>query len=174
MSAEVIPPFRIRFATADDVVAIAEVLRNSFAEYESLYTVEGFAATVLTPSQIHVRLNEGPFWVALEKSNVVGTVAAKSLGDLLYIRGMAVDRFARGKGIGNKLLECAEEYALQNGFKGLFLSTTPFLTRAIQLYESHGFIRSGDGPFDLFGTPLFSMFKSLEDFESSGRKMSDG
>lgn len=109
-----------------------------------------------------MRLNEGPVWIALENQAVVGTVSAISKGDGLYIRGMAVDPSARGKGIGQKLLACAEVYAVQNGFKRLLLSTTPFLTRAIQLYEQNGFCRIGDGPADLFGTPLFTMMKSLE------------
>jgi hypothetical protein len=43
----------------------------------------------------------------------------------------------------------------------LFLSTTPFLTHAIVLYEGLGFQRSNEGPHDLFGTPLFTMVKTL-------------
>jgi hypothetical protein len=42
------------------------------------------------------------------------------------------------------------------------LGTTPFLSRAIRLYENLGFKRSDDGPLDLYGTPLFSMIKSLQ------------
>jgi ribosomal protein S18 acetylase RimI-like enzyme len=43
----------------------------------------------------------------------------------------------------------------------MFLSTTPFLIGAISLYERAGFRRTGEGPHDLFGTPLFSMEKVL-------------
>ena len=43
----------------------------------------------------------------------------------------------------------------------MFLSTTPFLESAIRLYEKFGFQRTSDGPLDLFGTPLFTMQKSL-------------
>jgi hypothetical protein len=43
------------------------------------------------------------------------------------------------------------------------VSTTPFLLRAITLYERCGFRRTGDGPEDLSGTPLFTMEKTLPD-----------
>jgi GNAT superfamily N-acetyltransferase len=74
---------------------------------------------------------------------------------------MAVDPTARGDGIGRRLLERAEEYSIRNGFERLFLSTTPFLSSAIRLYEKYGFSRSDEKPDDLFGTPLFTMVKNL-------------
>src|SRR3546814_287657 len=98
MSEETASPILIRLATSDDVSFIAAVLHNSFHEFESRYTAEGFAATALTPDQIQVRLNEGPVWIALEHRDVVGTVSAMAKGDALYIRGMAVDPSVRGKG----------------------------------------------------------------------------
>src|SRR5260370_227302 len=45
----------------------------------------------------------------------------------------------------------------------MYLSTTPFLDRAIRLYERFGFQRSDEGPLDLFGTPLFTMTKRLNE-----------
>ena len=38
-----IPNITIRYATPDDAEAIASLLFESFVEYESLYTPEGFA-----------------------------------------------------------------------------------------------------------------------------------
>ncbi len=54
-----------------------------------------------------------------------------------------------------------ENVASEHGFRRLFLSTTPFLTSAIRLYERWGFQRSDEGPHDLHGTPLFTMVKIL-------------
>jgi ribosomal protein S18 acetylase RimI-like enzyme len=159
MSTETRLPIQIRLATAADVSPIAAVLHRSFVEFQSQYTTEGFAATVLSPEQVQVRLNEGPIWIALESQNVVGTVSALATDIALYIRGMAVDPSARGKGIGQKLLECAEAFALQHKYDRLLLSTTPFLAGAIHLYKRNGFARSNEGPGDLFGTPLFTMSK---------------
>ncbi|MBD0372036.1 MAG: GNAT family N-acetyltransferase [Pyrinomonadaceae bacterium] len=155
------PDVRIRRAIADDAVSIASVLYESFLEYESSYTPEAFAATVSSPGQILERLSEGPVWVALTDGKVIGTVSAVVKAEGLYIRGMAVKPSGRGSGIGERLLKCAEDFAIENGCTRLFLSTTPFLARAIRLYEQSGFSRNNEGPHELWGTPLFTMVKDL-------------
>lgn len=151
---------RIRRAVAADAPAVASVLYESFAEYEASYTTEAFALTVSNPERILERMREGPVWVALEGERVVGTVGAVAKGESLYVRGMAVSPSARGSRIGSMLMECVEEFAAERGFKRMSLSTTPFLDRAIRLYERLGFRRSPEGPHDLSGTPLFTMIKS--------------
>jgi GNAT superfamily N-acetyltransferase len=154
---------QIRESTPEEAAEIADLLRRSFAEYESSYTPAAFAATISTPDQIAVRMKEGPIWVALSEGEIVGTVSAVLKGEALYIRGMAVDPLARGGGIGKGLLKRVEEFAIGRGLRRLFLSTTPFLLRAIALYERHGFRRNDEGPHDLRGTPLFTMVKNLGD-----------
>ena len=74
---------------------------------------------------------------------------------------MAVLPTARGQGVGELLFRHVESFASAQGHKRLFLSTAPFLARAIRRYENLGFQRSSEGPHDLFGTPLFTMLKSL-------------
>ena len=127
-----------------------------------LYTSEGFRVTVANPSMVRQRMTEGPVWIALLDQIIVGTVGAVPYGDSLYIRGMAIVPSARGKRIGEKMLQHVEHYARASGFNRLCLSTTPFLDRAITLYEHLGFRRIDGGPSDLFGTPLFTMEKTLE------------
>ena len=156
------PSVRIRMAVQADAPSIASVLRESFIEYQSLYTREGFAATTPTSEQIQERVKEGPVWVALQNDAIVGTVSVVPKGEALYIRGMAILPSARGQRIGELLLRRVESFAVEQGFRRLFLSTTPFLGRAIQLYERYGFRRSSEGPDNLFGTPLFTMEKILE------------
>jgi putative acetyltransferase len=151
--------FQIRRAVAADSLAIASLLHKAFVEYESLYTPGGFAATVLTPEQVETRMQEGPVWIVLRDDVVVATGAAVQKGDSLYIRGMAVAPEARGGAIGELLLREIERLAKETSAYRLFLSTTPFLTRAIKLYEKLGFQRTTEGPHDLFGTPLFTMEK---------------
>ena len=151
----------IRLARLDEATAIAAVLWASFAEYEMLYTAEGFRATALEPDIVRQRMQEGPLWAAALSETIVGTAAAIASSDGLYVRGMAVVPLARGKGIAKRLLQHAEHYALSLGCSRMFLSTTPFLIGAISLYERAGFRRTGEGPHDLFGTPLFTMEKWL-------------
>lgn len=151
----------VRRAAPDDAARVASVLAESFAEYKSFYTPQGYAATVLDSRQVLSRLREGPTWVAVREGEVVGTVSAVPKGDALYVRSMAVHPQARGLRIGKLLLDEIESFAAGRGYERLVLSTTPFLERAIRLYENFGFRRSDEGPRDLFGTPLFSMEKSI-------------
>jgi GNAT superfamily N-acetyltransferase len=153
----------IRHATPADLSSIAFLMHDSFVEYRPSYTDEGFSATTPGSEQLAKRISEGPMWVAVQDTVLVGTASALPLGDELYIRGMAVLPQARGLGIGELLLKSIEEFALAQGYKRLALSTTPFLLRAIKLYERFGFRRIADGPHDLFGTPLFTMAKQLVD-----------
>jgi len=152
---------RIRRATEHDVDAIAHVLRGSFAEYERLYTREGYAATTPDPARLRERLAEGPTWIALEDDGVIGTVSAVARDDGIYVRSMAVAPAARGRRVARELMEHLLVYAVEQKATRLHLSTTPFLFAAIRLYESLGFRRSGEPPHDLHGTPLVTMTKPL-------------
>jgi GNAT superfamily N-acetyltransferase len=156
------PRPRIRPALKSDAAAIAEVLERAFAEYRPLYTPGGFAATAINTEQVLERMQEGPVWVAVDSERVVGTVAAVlQSGNACYLRGTAILPEARGGGIGGLLLAAVEDFARRSGSEVLTLSTTPFLDRAIRLYERAGFVREQESLHDLFGTPLFTMSKKL-------------
>ena len=155
------PRISIREATADDAEAITAVLQASFAEYKAAYTTKAFTATTPTSEHIVLRLSEGPVWIALQGEIIVGTVSAVLKSKGVYMRGMAILPSARGQGIGKLLLGQVEEFARYHASERVFLSTTPFLTPAIGLYERCGFHRSDEGPYELFGTPLFTMVKLL-------------
>jgi GNAT superfamily N-acetyltransferase len=151
----------IRRGVSEDAVQVASVLKNAFIEYEPAYTKEGYAATTPEAPTILQRIQEGPLWVAHLGDEIVGTAAAVNKEAGLYIRGMAVLPTARGHNLGRLLLEEVEFFATQERCRRLFLSTTPFLNRAIRLYTDYGFQFTSEGPHDLFGTPLFTMEKVL-------------
>ena len=155
------PEIRIRLADAADAEAIAELLFESFAEFEARYTPEGFAATAITNEQVAARICEGPVWIAMLDAAIAGTASVVSKDESLYVRGMAVHPNARGRRVGELLLTHIEHFAIDHEIGRLFLSTTPFLDHAIKLYEKFGFHRVSTGPNDLFGTPLFTMEKIL-------------
>ena len=153
-------PITIRFAREDDADAIALVLLQSFKEFESLYTPGSFAATTPGPEEIRQRIQQGPVWIALERDQCLGTVAAMAQGEALYIRGMAVLPSARGRHLGEALLGQVEHWAIERQFKRLRLGTTPFLDAAINLYQNFGFVDTGE-PGDLVGMLLITMEKDL-------------
>ncbi len=151
----------IRRAGPEDASPIAAVLRDSFIEFKELYSDGGFAATTPRSEEVLLRMQEGPVWVAIRGGILSGTVSAVLNGKSTYIRGMAVLPLARGSGVGVALLHRAEDWAAEQGCARLFLSTTPFLSSAIRLYERSGFRRNGEGPHELFGTPLLTMEKVI-------------
>src|SRR2546423_14930587 len=97
MSEEVSTGVRIRRALLEDAAAIASVLYESFAEYESSYTPEGFAVTVSTPEQVRDRLKAEPVWVALEGGRIVGTVGATPKGEALRSEERRVGKECRSR-----------------------------------------------------------------------------
>lgn len=158
-----VPSLQIRAATLEDIEAIASVLSRSFAEFKPAYTPEALAATTPTSDQLRARWSEGPVWVAVSTGTIVGTVSAVAKKDALYVRSMAVLPAERGQSIGHLLLQEAEAYAVAHHCKRLLLSTTPFLGQAIELYKRSGFLRTSEGPHELFGTSLFTMEKRLKE-----------
>jgi GNAT superfamily N-acetyltransferase len=153
--------FQICLAEASDATAIASLLYNSFVEYQPLYTPAAFSATTPGPTQIQGRLAEGPVWVTCHQDRLVGTISAVPQDTGLHLRSMAVLPSARGYGVGRALLQHVEQFALTHSYRYLVLSTTPFLTQAIRLYEQFGFQPIPDGPHEFYGTALLSMLKSL-------------
>jgi len=149
----------LRRAQREDLETVASVLAAAFASYRPLYTEEGYARTTPSARELALRFDEGPMWVADIGGAIVGTLSAVVQGDSLFLRSMAILPGARGERMGRQLLDEATRFAREGGARSLTLSTTPFLDRAIALYESYGFRRSGTG--DLAGTPLWTMEKAL-------------
>src|SRR5262249_21332656 len=114
-----------------------------------------------TPSKevIENRFAEGKVWVAAIEEKIVGTVSVVPQNESLYIRSMAVLPEARGDRNCEQLLSKVKRYAVVQSFSPFTLCTTPFLNRAIRLYEKFGFVPSDTG--DLYGTPLITMEKKL-------------
>ena len=152
---------QIREAKVQDCKSISNVLFEAFKEFQKVYTVGAFAATVINPDQVRARMEEGQVWVAISENQISGTAAGKIEGDDYFIRGMAVLPSARGQKIGLHLLREIETYARNIGCPNLSLCTTPYLKRAIQIYENFGFRIVNDPPHDFYGMPLFSMRKNL-------------
>ena len=150
----------IERAIPSDAGSIAGLLPGAFLEFKSLYTPAGFQATTPSAAEIIDRLAEGPTWIAKDGEIVVGTVSAIPQGDEVYIRSMAILPAQRGQGTASQLLTIVHAYAVSCGARRLVLSTTPFLSAAIRLYERTGFRRL-PGELDLHGTPLFVMVKEL-------------
>jgi N-acetylglutamate synthase-like GNAT family acetyltransferase len=88
------------------------------------------------------RRGQGNFWVALDKGDVVGSIALLDIGvDQAALRKMFVRADKRGaeRGIARRLLETLLAWARGRGFRGIFLGTTPRFLAAHRFYEKNGF-----------------------------------
>jgi amino-acid N-acetyltransferase len=98
------------------------------------------------------------FWVADSGGEVLGCGALHVLWeDLAEIRTLAVDKRARGKGIGHSLVRRLVELAIELGLRRIFVLT----------FETHFFARHGFVEID--GTPV-----SQEVYEEMRRSLDSG
>ena len=105
----------IRLAIPEEAGAIASVLRQAFVEYVHAYAPDAFDATTPTAHQIRERWSEGPVWVTVQATEIVGTVSAVPKDGATHIRSMAILPASRGLGIGRLLLHQIEQFALEQG-----------------------------------------------------------
>ena len=70
-------------------------------------------------------------WLARQKNELVGAVTADLLWDWLYIDELWVSAEARGQGLGRKLMQQAEQFAVDESLTGIWLWT--------QSWQAEGF-----------------------------------
>jgi ribosomal protein S18 acetylase RimI-like enzyme len=81
-------------------------------------------------------------WLAYDGGNVVACIALRPLLQLNHageIKRMYVKPEGRGQGIAEQLLKSLEEYAVESGYRTLYLDTKDDLTTAIRFYRRHGY-----------------------------------
>lgn len=153
---------RVRLAVNDDAAAISDVLLHSFGQNRECYTPEAFVVVTPSPEEIAGRFAEGPQWVAEIDGNIVGTVGVTHEPEGIYIRSLGVDPEAQGLGVGHKLLDAIDEYAVSQKATRIFLYTTYFVPAAVKLYEKHGYKWVRDTTAEeWYGTPGLEMEKTL-------------
>jgi GNAT superfamily N-acetyltransferase len=84
----------------------------------------------------------GNFWVALDRTQVIGTIALKDIGGGdVALRKMFVASAYRGSawGVASKLLHTALQWAKQHAVQRVLLGTTEAFHAAHRFYEKHGF-----------------------------------
>jgi len=95
-------------------------------------------------------------WLA-NKGATSSVVDAESLADELYIDTVCIDPAFRGKGIGTKLFEYAEEVAKQVNSAKLSLNVETEKEPAIRLYKRLGY--EIVSPWTIIGEPFHHMVK---------------
>jgi ribosomal protein S18 acetylase RimI-like enzyme len=82
----------------------------------------------------------GQMYFAVDQGRVVGTCSAIPVSpSVVELAKLAVDRSARGRGIGRTLAEAVIEFARQRSAETVVLTSSSVLVPAIRLYEALGF-----------------------------------
>lgn len=90
---------------------------------------------------IYYQKAKGNFWIAINKNEVIGTIALIDIGNNeAALRKMFVHKDFRGSGVAKKLLEILLEWARKKQIKTIYLGTTLAFLAAHRFYEKNGFI----------------------------------
>lgn len=141
----------IRFAAAQDVLGILELLRQvGHVHHEGRPDIFRSDAQKYGPSQVLALLNSSktPIFVAVEEEKVVGYCFCKVKAyenesvvydhTELYIDDLCVDENCRGRHIGTALYNEVLRYAKMRGCHNITLNVWSFNESALKFYESLG------------------------------------
>ncbi|MDX6479611.1 MAG: diamine N-acetyltransferase [Gaiellaceae bacterium] len=139
----------IRPARADDVPALADLARRTWLDAfgESVSPENAAAEADAGRSEEHFRaaLEERTILVAEESGSLVGYVEFDD-GEL---RRLYVETALQGRGIGGALLDAALAHPRLAAAERVVLQVWEENTRAVRLYESVGFRRTGTKRFTI-------------------------
>ncbi|MGY3714256.1 N-acetyltransferase family protein [Sutcliffiella cohnii] len=130
-------------ATKNDVEGVSNLFNLYRVFYNKPFDLEG------ARSYITERMEKGDsvIFVAKIDDEYVGftqlypTFSSISMKKAWILNDLYVDEKARGKGVGEKLLQRAKELAVQTGAKSISLSTALDNYTAQRLYEKNGYER---------------------------------
>lgn len=152
------PMIAIRELTERDKPAFdkifAETVFEEFPEY-SEKTRKWFIAEKYRDQMFTAGVRFGAF----DGNKLVGYLVGPSLhGGVSYVFWLAVAREQQKQGIGSKLLEFHEKWALQNGIHSIQLQTDE---RNLAFYKAKGFDQLGFDDKGYFGVDSYNMRKLI-------------
>jgi GNAT superfamily N-acetyltransferase len=128
------------------VVPYREEFRAAFEQLnrdwiEQYFELEDADREVFRDPQARIVTPGGQIFFVLAGNDVVGTCAIVRHGPALCeIAKMAVAPRARGRGLGDLLMQAAIYYALETGARRIIIVSNTVLEPAIRLYRKHGFV----------------------------------
>jgi putative acetyltransferase len=130
----------IRDYLPGDLASVTELVHATLSEYGFAPKVGGLAED-LAAIRDRYQTEHGGFWVAEEAGRVLGTVAVrKKEGRTCELKRLYVRAGARGRGLGQRLYDRAEEFARGAGYERIWLDSSRRFKEARRLYERNGFV----------------------------------
>lgn len=109
---------------------------------ETFFYVEPYDLEVLSKPEQYIIDKGGHIFFAIDNNTILGTVALMPTKEpnVLELTKMAVSPLARGRGIGQKMMEHCIAFAKAQHLKSLILYSNTVLENAIYIYRKWGFI----------------------------------
>ena len=108
---------------------------------ETFFVVEAIDELVLSHPQTEIIDQGGFIFMATLEEVIVGTFAYIKKGNGVYeFTKMAVSPGLRGKGIGNKMMQYAIDFAKEQSWEKILLYSNTVLENSIHIYRKYGFI----------------------------------
>lgn len=135
-------PVEIRAVTSADVPEVVAIVRAVLSEFGLTFGEGSETDAQLSSLPASYTGAGGAFWVALVDGVIVGTAGVFPVDvGVLELRKMYLSAAARGRGLGQRLLDHATAHAEAQGARALVLDTTHQMESAWALYERNGFVR---------------------------------
>ena len=128
------------------VVTYREELRSAFEQLnrdwiESYFVLEDADRAIFADPSKAVLTPGGQIFFVVEGEAVLGTCAVlRHSTTEVEIAKMAVAPSARGRGLGDLLMEASVDFARKTGATKVSIVSNTVLAPAIQLYRKHGFV----------------------------------
>jgi len=158
---------QLRLARPDEVEAVGEITLAAYDEFMD-GPEEGYRDELADAAG---RFRDAELWVAVEDGQLLGTVAYCPPGSPWRelardgegeFRMLAVHPRARGRGVGQALVDLCERRAREHGATGMVLSSLPDMVSAHRVYGRLGYTRSPDRDWDPApGVHLVAFVKEL-------------
>ena len=136
----------------EDYEAVRDLFRNGLMDFAgenegefSRYVQQSLDDDLQDIAGQYLDSQNNHFWVAEAEGRIVGMVGVQRRGEEeAELRRMSVAADFRRQGIGVGLLETAQEFCRERGYKRLRLTTVSQMTAAIAMYRKFGFRLVGE------------------------------
>jgi ribosomal protein S18 acetylase RimI-like enzyme len=108
---------------------------------ERYFVLEQADRELFRDPEARIRAQGGEIFFVVDGTRVVGTCAVLRHSAAEYeIAKMAVASIARGRGLGDRLMEAAIRFARDRGARKVAIVSNTILEPALHLYRKHGFV----------------------------------